>query len=256
MLILHPNKSTKKAEPQLESEECGCSPSQSCCLQLCRLTLLTSELSVRREEEEGGKRAGGGRSRRRERGGEEQEHGSVRGSSYTRAGPTPHFPPPRAVLQTFGFSFKDYFAGSERSGFTRLCRCWFCVGDEPWSRAGGRSLSHRIPAAAPPAWAEQHDPGPSVTASGAGPPLFLWDQACRMLSPLVPYSLLKMHWSPEHAAPLSQWPEQHLDVSSTTSPPSAHKHDPYSSAARRGVFPPAGYPWASDDISALTPPRY
>lgn len=60
-----------------------------------------------------------------------------------------------------------------------------------------------------------------------------------------------MHWSPEHAAPLSQWPEQHLDVTSTTSPPSAHKHDPYTAAARRG-FAPAGYPWASDDISALT----
>ncbi|CAL8339265.1 unnamed protein product [Merluccius merluccius] len=58
-----------------------------------------------------------------------------------------------------------------------------------------------------------------------------------------------MHWSPEHTTPLSQWPEQHLDVSSTTSPPSVHKHDPY--AARRG-YGPAGYPWASDDISALT----
>ncbi|XP_029906669.1 putative fidgetin-like protein 2 isoform X2 [Myripristis murdjan] len=62
--------------------------------------------------------------------------------------------------------------------------------------------------------------------------------------------LLKMHWSPEHAAPLSQWPEQHLDVTSTTSPPSAHKHDPY--AAARRSYAPAGYPWASDDISALT----
>ncbi|XP_069564789.1 fidgetin-like protein 2 isoform X1 [Brachyistius frenatus] len=72
-----------------------------------------------------------------------------------------------------------------------------------------------------------------------------------MLSPVTPYSLLKMHWSPEHAAPLSQWPEQHLDVTSTTSPPSAHKHDPYATAGRRG-YAPAGYPWASDDISALT----
>ncbi|XP_029008161.1 fidgetin-like protein 2 [Betta splendens] len=72
-----------------------------------------------------------------------------------------------------------------------------------------------------------------------------------MLSPVTPYSLLKMHWSPEHTAPLSQWPEQHLDVTSTTSPPSAHKHDPYAPAARRS-FAPAGYPWASDDISALT----
>lgn len=61
-----------------------------------------------------------------------------------------------------------------------------------------------------------------------------------------------MHWSPEHAAPLSQWPEQHLDVTSTTSPPSAHKHDPYAAAARRSFAPAAGYPWASDDISALT----
>ncbi|XP_056131374.1 fidgetin-like protein 2 [Lampris incognitus] len=60
-----------------------------------------------------------------------------------------------------------------------------------------------------------------------------------------------MHWSPEHATPLSQWPEQHLDVSSTTSPPSAHKHDPYSATARRG-YASTGYPWASDDISALT----
>uniref|UniRef100_A0A3B4TS89 Si:dkey-195m11.8 n=2 Tax=Seriola dumerili TaxID=41447 RepID=A0A3B4TS89_SERDU len=60
-----------------------------------------------------------------------------------------------------------------------------------------------------------------------------------------------MHWSPEHVAPLSQWPEQHLDVTSTTSPPSAHKHDPYATAARRS-YAPAGYPWASDDISALT----
>ncbi|KAJ0068913.1 hypothetical protein NL108_014373 [Boleophthalmus pectinirostris] len=60
-----------------------------------------------------------------------------------------------------------------------------------------------------------------------------------------------MHWSPEHAAPLSQWPEQHLDVSSTTSPPSAQKHEAYPTAARRGYGQP-GYPWASDDISALT----
>ncbi|XP_034388085.1 putative fidgetin-like protein 2 [Cyclopterus lumpus] len=60
-----------------------------------------------------------------------------------------------------------------------------------------------------------------------------------------------MHWSPEHTAPLTQWPEQHLDVTSTTSPPSAHKHDPYAAAGRRS-FAPAGYPWASDDISALT----
>lgn len=60
-----------------------------------------------------------------------------------------------------------------------------------------------------------------------------------------------MHWSPEHAAPLSQWPEQHLDVTSTTSPPSAHKHEPYSTPTRRN-YAPASYPWASDDISALT----
>ncbi|KAF7206981.1 fidgetin-like protein 2 [Nothobranchius furzeri] len=72
-----------------------------------------------------------------------------------------------------------------------------------------------------------------------------------MLSPAAPYSLLKMHWSPEHTAPLSQWPEQHLDVTSTTSPQSALKQDPYTSVARRG-YAPAGYPWASDDISALT----
>nr|XP_020448699.1 fidgetin-like [Monopterus albus]XP_020448700.1 fidgetin-like [Monopterus albus] len=72
-----------------------------------------------------------------------------------------------------------------------------------------------------------------------------------MLSPVTPYRLLKMHWSPEQTTPLSQWPEQHLDVTSTTSPPSAHKHDPYATAARRS-YAPAGYPWASDDISALT----
>ena len=60
-----------------------------------------------------------------------------------------------------------------------------------------------------------------------------------------------MHWSPEHAAPLSQWPEQHLDVTSTTSPPSAHKHEPYTTPTRRN-YAPASYPWASDDISALT----
>ncbi|KAF3689755.1 Fidgetin [Channa argus] len=72
-----------------------------------------------------------------------------------------------------------------------------------------------------------------------------------MLSPVTPYRLLKMHWSPEHTAPLSQWPEQHLDVTSTTSPSSAHKHDPYATASRRS-YAPAGYPWASDDISALT----
>nr|XP_057911366.1 fidgetin-like protein 2 isoform X2 [Doryrhamphus excisus] len=71
-----------------------------------------------------------------------------------------------------------------------------------------------------------------------------------MLSPVTPYSLLKMHWSPEHTAPLSQWPEQHLDVTSTTSPPSVHKHEPYSAARRN--YAHAGYPWASDDISALT----
>ncbi|KAM6927362.1 fidgetin-like protein 2 isoform 2-T2 [Xenentodon cancila] len=64
-------------------------------------------------------------------------------------------------------------------------------------------------------------------------------------------SLLKMHWSPEHAAPLSQWPEQHLDVTSTTSPSSAHKHEPYTTSSRRS-YAPASYPWASDDISALT----
>ncbi|XP_036386544.1 fidgetin-like protein 2 [Megalops cyprinoides] len=56
--------------------------------------------------------------------------------------------------------------------------------------------------------------------------------------------LLKMHWSPEHAQSLSQWPEQHLDVSSTTSPP-AYKPE-LSSTERRC------YAWANDDISALT----
>ncbi|ELR48125.1 Putative fidgetin-like protein 2, partial [Bos mutus] len=51
-----------------------------------------------------------------------------------------------------------------------------------------------------------------------------------------------MHWTPEHAQPLNQWPEQHLDVSSTTPSP-AHKLE----------LPPGGrqrchYAWAHDDI--------
>lgn len=59
--------------------------------------------------------------------------------------------------------------------------------------------------------------------------------------------LLKMHWNPEHAQPLSQWPEQHLDVSSTTSSP-AHKSEFYSARSRSSY----NYAWANDDISALT----
>ncbi|KAM6307966.1 fidgetin-like protein 2 [Podargus strigoides] len=55
-----------------------------------------------------------------------------------------------------------------------------------------------------------------------------------------------MHWSPEHAQSLNQWPEQHLDVSSTTSSP-AHKSDLYPSTRQR-----FNYAWANDDISALT----
>ncbi|XP_025940771.1 putative fidgetin-like protein 2 [Apteryx rowi] len=55
-----------------------------------------------------------------------------------------------------------------------------------------------------------------------------------------------MHWSPEHAQSLNQWPEQHLDVSSTTSSP-AHKPDLYPSGRQR-----FNYAWANDDISALT----
>ncbi|XP_028849804.1 fidgetin-like protein 2 [Denticeps clupeoides] len=70
-----------------------------------------------------------------------------------------------------------------------------------------------------------------------------------MLSPIVPYSLLKMHWNPEHAQPLSQWPEQHLDVSSTTSSP-AHKSELYPS--RNHGRSSYSYAWANDDISALT----
>ncbi|XP_053311782.1 fidgetin-like [Spea bombifrons] len=58
-------------------------------------------------------------------------------------------------------------------------------------------------------------------------------------------ALLKMHWTPEHAQPLNQWPEQHLDVSSTTSSP-AHKPDIFNSRQR------LNYAWANDDISALT----
>ncbi|XP_063300857.1 fidgetin-like [Pelobates fuscus] len=59
-------------------------------------------------------------------------------------------------------------------------------------------------------------------------------------------ALLKMHWTPEHAQPLNQWPEQHLDVSSTTSSP-AHKSDLFHSSRQR-----LNYAWANDDISALT----
>ncbi|KAL1020730.1 hypothetical protein UPYG_G00003890 [Umbra pygmaea] len=70
-----------------------------------------------------------------------------------------------------------------------------------------------------------------------------------MLSPIVPYSLYKMHWNPEHAQSLSQWPEQHLDVSSTTSSP-AHKSELY--ATGRTAHGRGGYAWANDDISALT----
>ncbi|NXN06138.1 FIGN protein, partial [Sylvia borin] len=55
-----------------------------------------------------------------------------------------------------------------------------------------------------------------------------------------------MHWSPEHAQSLNQWPEQHLDVSSTTSSP-AHKPELYPGAHQR-----FNYAWANDDISALT----
>ncbi|XP_019719504.1 fidgetin-like protein 2 [Hippocampus comes] len=68
-----------------------------------------------------------------------------------------------------------------------------------------------------------------------------------MLSPIAPCSLLKMHWNPEHAQSLSQWPEQHLDVSSTTSSP-AHKSEFYSGRSRSSY----NYSWANDDISALT----
>lgn len=56
-----------------------------------------------------------------------------------------------------------------------------------------------------------------------------------------------MHWNPEHAQSLSQWPEQYLDVSSTTSSP-AHKSDLFSGRGR-GTY---NYAWANDDISALT----
>ncbi|XP_043939370.1 fidgetin-like protein 2 [Protopterus annectens] len=62
----------------------------------------------------------------------------------------------------------------------------------------------------------------------------------------VTTSRLKMHWTPEHAQSLNQWPEQHLDVSSTTSSP-AHKPEVYPSSRQR-----YNYAWANDDISALT----
>lgn len=68
-----------------------------------------------------------------------------------------------------------------------------------------------------------------------------------MLSPVAPYSLLKMHWNPEHAQPLSQWPEQHLDVSSTTSSP-AHKSELYAGRGRGSN----NFSWANDDISTHT----
>nr|XP_025856279.1 putative fidgetin-like protein 2 [Vulpes vulpes] len=55
-----------------------------------------------------------------------------------------------------------------------------------------------------------------------------------------------MHWTPEHAQPLSQWPEQHLDVSSTTPSP-AHKLELPAAGRQR-----CHYAWAHDDISALT----
>ncbi|XP_064155053.1 fidgetin-like protein 2 [Anguilla rostrata] len=67
-----------------------------------------------------------------------------------------------------------------------------------------------------------------------------------MLSPVVPYSLLKMHWTPEHAQSVRHWPEQHLDVSSTTSSP-AHKPELHGGRGRS-----YSYAWANDDISALT----
>ncbi|XP_038607971.1 fidgetin-like protein 2 [Tachyglossus aculeatus] len=57
-----------------------------------------------------------------------------------------------------------------------------------------------------------------------------------------------MHWTPEHAQPLSQWPEQHLDVSSTTSPSSGPPKAGPGPAGR----PRCHYAWANDDISALT----
>lgn len=55
-----------------------------------------------------------------------------------------------------------------------------------------------------------------------------------------------MHWTPEHAQPLNQWPEQHLDVSSTTPSP-AHKLELPPGSRQR-----CHYAWAHDDISALT----
>uniref|UniRef100_A0A8U8C0F0 Uncharacterized protein n=1 Tax=Geospiza parvula TaxID=87175 RepID=A0A8U8C0F0_GEOPR len=50
----------------------------------------------------------------------------------------------------------------------------------------------------------------------------------------------------ETPSSLNQWPEQHLDVSSTTSSP-AHKTELYPSTRQR-----FNYAWANDDISALT----
>ncbi|KAJ8370036.1 hypothetical protein SKAU_G00100640 [Synaphobranchus kaupii] len=55
-----------------------------------------------------------------------------------------------------------------------------------------------------------------------------------------------MHWTPEHAQSVRHWPEQHLDVSSTTSSP-AHKSELHGGRGRS-----YSYAWANDDISALT----
>eukprot|EP00062_Callorhinchus_milii_P005663 gi/632945379/ref/XP_007888032.1/ PREDICTED: LOW QUALITY PROTEIN: fidgetin [Callorhinchus milii] len=67
-----------------------------------------------------------------------------------------------------------------------------------------------------------------------------------MISSVSVYGL-KMQWTPEHAQPLSQWPEQHFDISSTTRSP-AHKVDVFRGHLQRTYQ----YAWANDDISALT----
>ncbi|XP_005412019.1 PREDICTED: putative fidgetin-like protein 2 [Chinchilla lanigera] len=67
-----------------------------------------------------------------------------------------------------------------------------------------------------------------------------------VLHQVPPLPLSKMHWTPEHAQPLNQWPEQHLDVSSTTPSP-AHKLELPPGSRQR-----CHYAWAHDDISALT----
>ncbi|VFV44710.1 fidgetin-like protein 2 [Lynx pardinus] len=64
-------------------------------------------------------------------------------------------------------------------------------------------------------------------------------------------ALSKMHWTPEHAQPLNQWPEQHLDVSSTTPSP-AHKLE--LPPGGRQLFSLRGF--VTTDLSLICWPRF